>query len=570
MARINNSRKTAARNTASTFEVLEGRQMYSGTPVQVMGYVQDWKTQPNAASSQPMFAEDGTGKVVNDKLNWAALTQVNYFSLRPGTDGVLPTNAAGHVVTASGYDADVQLKGLMNEVAAKHAKTQVFVTVGGGDPTSIAALNGLMNRPDSFATFAAQMKKFVGDYHLAGVDMDWEPTAATQSQVHNYGTLISTLKGQGLTVTAAVLGDAIAIAGQADNLQLNAEAVSNLERINVMAYPATSKAEADGYMQTWARFLAGGKDVDGHTVSGAVGKLQYGMDDDTDDQSNTPAVATAKVDTAVSAGYGGLFLWDLQADANGALTNAVAAEVSAKSTVVTTPATGTITGTARTAAGTGVANVSVFLDANNNGQRDASEQATTTGSDGTYRFGNVPIGQTIVRQQLSTGTTQTAPTNNLGLHVTVTAGTTVGNQNFTDAVATPTPVATPVKLNGQVISANTVNNPSVPWAFDGDSSTSYVGPTASNNWIGLDLGNVLSINSIKFAPNTENPWDMIGGQFEVATKADFSDAKTVYSISSTPAAGLTTVTVNATARYVRYVAPKNAQGTIAEFQVFGH
>ena len=75
-----------------------------------------------------------------------------------------------------------------------------------------------------------------------------------------------------------------------------------------------------------------------------------------------------------------------------------------------------------------------LLDANNNGLLDAGELSTTTGPSGAYSFSNVPAGALIVRQILPAGDTQTDPANGYGIHIAVTSGGSLVNQNFIDAV----------------------------------------------------------------------------------------------------------------------------------------
>ena len=74
----------------------------------------------------------------------------------------------------------------------------------------------------------------------------------------------------------------------------------------------------------------------------------------------------------------------------------------------------------------------VYLDANNNGLLDPTELSTTTDNTGSYQFSNVPVGAYIVRQVLPSGIAQTLPAKGYGLHITVTPGETLTNQNFVD------------------------------------------------------------------------------------------------------------------------------------------
>ena len=80
----------------------------------------------------------------------------------------------------------------------------------------------------------------------------------------------------------------------------------------------------------------------------------------------------------------------------------------------------------------GAVGETIYLDTNDNSKLDAGELSTTTSASGTYTISNVPSGATIIRQVLPTGYTQTTPSGGLGIHVTVTASSTLTNENFTD------------------------------------------------------------------------------------------------------------------------------------------
>ena len=80
----------------------------------------------------------------------------------------------------------------------------------------------------------------------------------------------------------------------------------------------------------------------------------------------------------------------------------------------------------------------IYLDTNNNSKLDTNELSTTTSSNGTYTFINVPAGATIIRQLLTTGYTQTSPSGGLGIHITVSSSTDLTNENFTDQASLAT------------------------------------------------------------------------------------------------------------------------------------
>jgi O-glycosyl hydrolase len=129
----------------------------------------------------------------------------------------------------------------------------------------------------------------------------------------------------------------------------------------------------------------------------------------------------------------------------GPSTRTVALEVTGADGLVSPVATTTITinapaptgasisGTVVSGGGIGVANETVYLDANNNSTLDAGELSTTTGSTGAYSFTGVPAGAYIIRQLLAGGQLQTSPANGYGIHVSAANGAALANQNFVDA-----------------------------------------------------------------------------------------------------------------------------------------
>src|SRR6185312_14366006 len=74
-----------------------------------------------------------------------------------------------------------------------------------------------------------------------------------------------------------------------------------------------------------------------------------------------------------------------------------------------------------TAADQGLAGVSVYLDANNNGRLDPGEMTTTTDSSGAYAFANLWAGSYRVREVVPAGYGQTSPVG-YSAQVTVAAG----------------------------------------------------------------------------------------------------------------------------------------------------
>jgi hypothetical protein len=110
-------------------------------------------------------------------------------------------------------------------------------------------------------------------------------------------------------------------------------------------------------------------------------------------------------------------------------------------------------------------------------------------------------------------------------------------------------------------------------AFDGNLNTFFDAPGPNGDWAGLDLGTAVVITSIRYAPRAGWGTRMVGGAFQGSDTADFSaGVTTLYTITAAPASGtLTTETLSNTTpfQYVRYLAPAESFGDIAELQLFG-
>ena len=118
-------------------------------------------------------------------------------------------------------------------------------------------------------------------------------------------------------------------------------------------------------------------------------------------------------------------------------------------------------------------------------------------------------------------------------------------------------------------------------AMDFDGSTFFDGPSgASSYWVGLDLGygTEANVTSVSYMPRYNKDSSnfaerMIGGKFQVADNATFTNPTTLYTISSTPKyKEFTTAEINnasASGRYVRYLSTSGGLGNVAELQFYG-
>ncbi len=134
------------------------------------------------------------------------------------------------------------------------------------------------------------------------------------------------------------------------------------------------------------------------------------------------------------------------------------------------------------------------------------------------------------------------------------------------------------KLTGAIIgtagswgdSGNTIDK-----VFDNDLGTFFDAPNGDGAWAGLDFGVGASnvITQINYCPRSGFESRMVGGIFQGANLANFSDAVTLYTITSQPASGgFTSVEINnpGTFRYVRYLSPNGGYGNVAEVEFYGY
>ena len=141
----------------------------------------------------------------------------------------------------------------------------------------------------------------------------------------------------------------------------------------------------------------------------------------------------------------------------------------------------------------------------------------------------------------------------------------------------PGPSSEPTKLGGLVLGTGSDPNDqgrhAPEKAFDGDPGSFYDNPASPDgNWVGLDLRTPRPIKAIAFAPRPGQEQRMVGGVFQASASADFSgEVIALLSLTERPDAGSVRVAVEAPGayRYVRYLAPGNSHGNIAELEVWG-
>lgn len=259
-------------SASNLIDVLESRQMYSAAPM-VVGYLPDYET----------------AKL--DGIDWSAITQINYFSVKPNAStGAMPgTNGQPAVSTGmdwrSGSPVPYSLSQLTEVVTkAKQHNVKVDIVVGGAalDKELQAIVEGT---PELQAKFADSVQEFVDKYDVDGVDLDWEPSNPTPAQVEGYGNLLETMQARthGFEITAAVNAERQwqAPLYRTHEYVLNAEAVQNLDAIHVMTYDLGNPGDGAPIERSKTDMVNWGTYVEGCETSPATqdfkSKLTFGL-----------------------------------------------------------------------------------------------------------------------------------------------------------------------------------------------------------------------------------------------------------------------------------------------------
>ena len=104
-------------------------------------------------------------------------------------------------------------------------------------------------------------------------------------------------------------------------------------------------------------------------------------------------------------------------------------------------------------------------------------------------------------------------------------------------------------------------------AYDGNVSTFTDADKATGGYTGLDLGSEKTISTIKFYPRSGLAVRLSDGKFQGSN--DNSTWIDVYTINGTPASNWTSVNVNGSYRYMRYLSPANGYCNVAEIEFWG-
>jgi hypothetical protein len=214
----------------------------------------------------------------------------------------------------------------------------------------------------------------------------------------------------------------------------------------------------------------------------------------------------------------------------------------------------------------GQAGVTVYLDANNNGVFDAGDPSTTTNANGDYTL-EAPVPDPFAYAVAVNTTAFTTPTTMIREHLVNGLG-----YSGDDFALVPLGTATNPRLIGTAGSYQNQGN-TIANAVDKNVSTFFDAPVATGAYVGFDYGSPQVIKQISFAPRIKFAARMVGGLFQGSNSADFSNAVTLYQVTTAPVVGqLTTVNISPAKgafRYVRYLGPADSYCNIAELEFDG-
>jgi Glycosyl hydrolases family 18 len=179
-----------SRRRQCAIEPLESRTMLS-LAGQVVGYVPDYEY--NAISS---------------KIDYSAVTRLNYFSLVANGNGSLNTTSVDGYpfsppVPPSPPQPNDELDPLVAAAHAASPRVAVSITI---DPAS--AFQAIADSSTATNAFITNILAFTSAHNLDGIDLDYEPGTLTGTQITSWGNFLATLHAQtsahGLILSAAV------------------------------------------------------------------------------------------------------------------------------------------------------------------------------------------------------------------------------------------------------------------------------------------------------------------------------------------------------------------------------
>lgn len=186
-----------------------------------------------APASQFIILAYATDAIIANLIPYDKLTHINYSFLTPKADGTFnPIN--------NGW----KLKQIVGMAHQRGVKVNISVGGWGWD----AQFEELAAAPEARTAFVQNLKAFIDEYQLDGVDMDWEyPDPGLSSQ--NFLALIQELR---TAMPDKLLTTAVVSYGDEHGLGVPSESFEYFDFVNVMTYDGSDH----GTMEQFERGLA--------------------------------------------------------------------------------------------------------------------------------------------------------------------------------------------------------------------------------------------------------------------------------------------------------------------------
>jgi GH18 family chitinase len=205
---------------SAVIDTLEARQHLSRN--QVVGYLTNYSI--------------AGGKIDINKIDYSALTQINYFAAIPADNGTLTLS-------------DTEKTRLDSVIAKAHSYgVKVSLSLGGaGQDQSLTAIvsDVVGGNTNAYEALATSLSTIQANHHIDGVDLDWEPLNTSTRRIENYGLLLKKLQDNtNMQVSAAVnaerlwgvVGGVTATNPDGRAYVLDEKGIKALDQISVMAY----------------------------------------------------------------------------------------------------------------------------------------------------------------------------------------------------------------------------------------------------------------------------------------------------------------------------------------------
>jgi chitinase len=188
---------------------------------------------PTPPSPQFIILAYATDGIIEPLIPYDKLTHINYSFLTPRADG-----------TFNPFANSWKLKQIVK--TAREHNVRVSIAVGGWGWDS--QFETMAAGPESRSAFVQNLKSFVDEYELDGVDMDWEYPDPGQS-AENFLALIKELRA---AIPEKLLTTAVVAYGDEHGMGIHPESLPLFDFVNVMTYAGSDH----GTMEQFEKGLA--------------------------------------------------------------------------------------------------------------------------------------------------------------------------------------------------------------------------------------------------------------------------------------------------------------------------